>query len=255
MKRHFIPALALLVILISGTTCFARKFKDESLNYRVMYKLGLVNKQAGHATLSLKNRGRHYELLLTAASEPWADKIYMARDTLIGVVEIDGFRPLSYRKMAHEKGDFKLDVVDYTYAGETVVAKAHRKQYNSKNELKKELENVFEVEGTAVDILSSYYYMRLLPFHEIHPGFSETISVFSGKRRELLTLRYVGEEKVTLGKEEYPAYHISFTFTDAANPGKTSSAPMDAWIRVADLVPLKLVGKLPVGKVECYLVE
>ena len=51
-----------------------------------------------------------------------------------------------------------------------------------------------------------------------------------------------------LNKNKYPAYHITFTFTQ--ENGKISSDNMDAWISTTDSrIPLLMEGKLPVGKV------
>ncbi|MDE6396058.1 MAG: DUF3108 domain-containing protein, partial [Muribaculaceae bacterium] len=68
----------------ANIVCSAFKFSNEALNYKVMYKWGLVHKQAGHATLSLKKSGDEYVTNLTASSEKWADRFYKVRDTLSG---------------------------------------------------------------------------------------------------------------------------------------------------------------------------
>ncbi|MDE6287819.1 MAG: DUF3108 domain-containing protein, partial [Muribaculaceae bacterium] len=69
--------ILLLILALAGTVVMASPvFHDESVSYRVMYKWGLINKQAGTATLSLKDCGDHYTTCLTAASAPWADRIY-----------------------------------------------------------------------------------------------------------------------------------------------------------------------------------
>ena len=58
----------------SGAVPFSQ---SESLSYKVMYKWGLINKQAGTATLTISRNGDTYKSRLTAASAPWADKFYM----------------------------------------------------------------------------------------------------------------------------------------------------------------------------------
>ena len=54
---------------------------------------------------------------------------------------------------------------------------------------------VLEAEGTTVDMLSAYYYMRSLPFPMWDSGHTECINIFSGKRKELLTIKYHGIEE------------------------------------------------------------
>jgi hypothetical protein len=100
-------------------------------------------------------------------------------------------------------------------------------------------------------MLSAYYYMRQLPFESWDKGYVLTVNIFSGKRKELLTIRYVGTETITTDKKSYTCYHVKFLFTSDGR--KKTSDDMDAWISTdSNRVPIKLEGKLPVGKVQCY---
>ena len=234
----------------------ATEFTNESLNYRVMYKWGLINKQAGHATLSLKKDGGQYELMLAAASEPWADKFYKVRDTLVGAVEIASFRPLVYKKFSHEGGEYRRDEVKYSYSGSVVTGAATRKHWDKKNVLKIDKQLTLTAEGLTVDMLSSFYYMRNLPFNSWKPGHKSTVNLFSGKRKEILTITYLGEETIEMNSKRYSTFHISFSFTDPEKPSNETSDPMDAWISTEkSRIPLKLEGKLPVGKVQCFFID
>ena len=230
-------------------------FSNEKLNYRIMYKWGLVNKQAGHATLSLKSTPKTYELLLTAASEPWADNFFKVRDTLAGSVERANFRPVIYKKMSHEGGEHKRDVVSYTYSGDVVVGTCTRKKWDKNYNIKVDEKRTLTARGVTVDMLSSFYYMRTRPYSSWQPNHVEKINIFSGKRREILTIKYLGKETIEVGKKNYSTYHISFTFTDPQKPSKQTSDPMDAWISTeGSRIPIKLEGKLKVGKVQCFYV-
>lgn len=234
-------------------TAGAFEFRNEKLNYRVMYKWGLVNKQAGHATLSLQSDASTYRLMLTAASEPWADRFFKVRDTLVGKVDRSGFRPQEYHKMSHEGGDHKHDVVRYTYSGDVVVGTCTRKKWDKNYTLKVDEKRTLTARGMTVDMLSSFYYMRNRPYTTWKPGHTETINIFSGKRSEKLTIKYLGKENIEIDKKTYATYHISFTFTDPTKPSKQTSDPMDAWISADEArIPLKLEGKLKVGKVQCF---
>lgn len=254
MKRYFLYIFLAAVCLSISVTGRGATFADESLNYKVMYKWGLINKQAGHATLSLRNVGNEYRMTLTAASEKWADALYKVRDTLEGRVDIATFRPIVYKKMSHEGGETRIDVVNFQYpAGNKVVGKTRRRQWDKKDELKIDRTQMLEAEGTTVDMLCSFYYMRRMAFPTFKVGHSEKINIFSGKRKEILTITYLGEETIDIDGKNYNTYHISFSFTDPASPKKETSDPMEAWISTeASRIPLKLEGKLRVGKVQCY---
>lgn len=251
MKRLYTLILSLAITLASANIAIAVSFNNESLNYKVMYKWGVVNKQAGHATLSLKRQGNQYITQLTAASEHWADRFYKVRDTLNGNIVINGFRPTFYEKIAHEGGEHKHDIVRYSRSGSNVTGNCTRRVVNKKGQLTKNEKRSLTAIGTTLDMLSSFYYMRSLPYNTYRAGHPITVNVFSGKRKELLTIKYIGTEKINVDKKTYNCYHIRFTFT--GDGGKKTSDDMDAWISTEpDHIPIKLEGKLKVGKVQCY---
>ena len=79
-------------------------------------------------------------------------------------------------------------------------------------------------------------------------GESVKLNIFSGSKKEILTIHFKGVEMVEVQNKRLPAYHITFTFT--TDGGKISSDNMDAWISTtSNRIPLLLEGKLPVGKV------
>ena len=59
-------------------------------------------KDAGTATLSLKNIGDKYHVKLTGKTKSWADNFYQVRDTLTGTIAKNGLKPEEYSKIAHE---------------------------------------------------------------------------------------------------------------------------------------------------------
>ena len=239
-----------IAIIIASLWCAlgaaANTFSPETLHYKVMFKWGLINKKAGTVAINI---GHHpeggYASRLTAASAPWADKFYRVRDTLQCRMSLD-LKPSLYEKFSHEGKEDKVDRVVYSRSGYRVTAKCTRKKWKS-GKLTVNEQRDLAAEGTTVDMLTAFYYMRALPFPTWKPGHVLTINIFSGKRKELLTIKYLGNEAVE-GKD---CYHISFIFT---SDGRTrTSDDMEAWISTdAERIPLKLEGKLPVGKVKCY---
>lgn len=246
-----------LLLLMAGTTAMSASSTDcqdrlapESLHYKVMYKWGLINKQAGSATLTLTHAPDGYHSILAASSAPWADRIFRVRDTLISKMMYDGMRPVLYEKIANEASEHKHDRVVYHYTGpSSVKADCYRKE-STKGVLKVDEHRVLQADSLAVDMLSSFYVMRTLPYASWLPGHEYVVPIFSGKLKETLTIRYHGVDNVKVGDKDFPAYHITFIFTSKG--GRKSSDDMDAWIWTDDRrVPLRLEGKLPVGKVHC----
>lgn len=250
MKR--IKTIIITVALIAGLTCAAQSFNNETVRYKVLFKWGFVQKTAGHATLTLTNREKTYDLRLAASSAPWADKFYKVRDTLIGQVNKQGFKPIIYEKKSHEGDEHKHDVVRYSYSGAKTIGTCTSKKWDNDGKMLRNQNNKLEAYGTTVDMLSSFYYMRSLPYSTWKPGHVVTMNVYSGRRKELLTIKYVGTQKVKVDKKTYECYHIRFLFT---SDGKTkTSDDMDAWLMTTGThVPVKMVGKLKVGEVQCLL--
>ena len=65
MKRLLIYIILSVAFICAGATDFA----DETLHYKVMFKWGLINKQAGTVAITLANRPEQYVGQLTAKSE------------------------------------------------------------------------------------------------------------------------------------------------------------------------------------------
>lgn len=249
MKRIVFNILRFVVLASVTLGVSAANLNDESLTYKIKYKWGLIHKQAGHATVTLTNSGRDYIVQLAATSEPWVDKIYQVRDTLNGVIAKDGFRPQFYEKIAHEGKEDKHDTVLFEYLDSGVVG--HCTRLAAKNGVVRDnYKQTLHAEGVTVDMLSAFYYMRWLPYQTWKPGHKEILTIFSGKKKETLTIEYHGVEDAKSDKKSHRCYHITFIFT--SDGGKKSSDDMDAWITADDRrIPVRLEGKLPVGKVHC----
>ena len=94
--------------------------------------------------------------------------------------------------------------------------------------------------------------LRTIDMKKLKADGSMSTTVFSGKRKERLDIKYVGEENVKLRDESrHNAYHIKFCFTEE---GKTkSSDDIDTWISKDEArIPLMLRGNLPIGEVCVY---
>lgn len=245
--------LAIFIILIAASQSWGANFAyNETLNYRILYKWGLINKQAGTASLTLTEHGDHLKAVLVGHSASWADKFYQVRDTLLGTMDKATLRPFIYEKKAHEGNEDKHDVVRFSFVGDNVKGHCTRVVYK-KGELTKDQQIELDATGTTVDMLSSFYYMRSLPFQDWKEGHGESVTIFSGKQKETLTFRYNGIQTIDIGNHRFKCYHITFVFT--GDGGKKTSDNMDAWITAdSRRLPVQLEGKLPVGKVKCELV-
>lgn len=252
MKKFIKIFFILLFFNIALVPKAATPFQDEKLHYVISYKWGLIHKDAGDATLSLRRTGNNYDIMLAAKTKPWADKIYQVRDTLKGVLGVRDLKPLSYTKITHEKGKFARDEIKYSFTGNKTTGVA--KKIRIKDGKPTVTEKTLEADGPVYDMLSVFYYLRKLDYSQLNKNKIYTATVFSGSKKETIKIRSLGVEKIKLkNKTEQEAYHIKFNFT--SNGGKKSSEDIDTWISLDNRhIPLYLVGRLPVGEVRAYYI-
>ncbi len=228
-------------------------FSDEVLNYVITYKWGIIQKESGDATLSLKNKGSNYKIVLTGKTRPWADRFYVVRDTLLATVSKTGFRPLVYKKMAHEGKNYSKDILKYSYSGREVTATCDKHKRNKHGEISDSRKEM-RASGAAYDMLTIFYYLRTIDYSAFKSNMRIKTTMFSGSAAETLTLQCIGKTNVKLrnGKTK-EAYHIKFTFTTGG--GKKSSSDIEAWISADEQrIPLIVVGSLAIGKIKAIYV-
>lgn len=241
------------MLLAYGTASADTKFADETLNYVITYKWGLITKDSGDATLSLKNQGSKYYIKLTGKTRPWADGMFQVRDTLISVMDKTKFRPLSYTKVAHEGGKYAKDVIEYSYSGNHVSGKATK--YREKKGQTKNENLELSAAGDTFDMLSVFYWLRTIDPATLPIGQKVTATLFSGSHEETVKIWKAGEKTIKMRDgTKREAWHMKFTFTSKG--GKKTSDDIDAWIsKDGKRLPLEIKGSLPLGHVSAYLVN
>lgn len=254
MKSHarILLSLLLLLFLAPHEAWADISIPTESLTYKVLFRWGFINKKAGWARLDYSPGTVTSEAVLYAGSEPWADKIYYLRDTLTTRMT-PAYVPTYYERVANEDGKYARDVVRFSRSGSKVSAVADRYRRASKPGAElTHATTTLEAEGVTVDMVSAFYYARTLPFDKMEQGQQRIINIFSAKKKERLTITFLGREQIRIDANTYETYHISFRFT--TDGGKESSDPIDTWVEVAaPHRPVKLEGKLKVGKIMCLL--
>ena len=246
-------ALSFIAALLAVMSARGAEFSNETLRYVVSYKWGLIHKDAGDATLSLRRSGDEYRIMLTAKSRSWADKFYSVRDTLIARVATSGFRPRHYTRIAHEDGKYARDDISYSYSGTTITGSCRRERH------RKGKVNVSEktliASRQAWDLLSVFYFLRTIDYSQLTSRKVVSTTLFSGKEAESVIIKSLGEETIKLSdKRKVNALKVSFRFTTAGK--KKSSEDITAWLSAdSRRIPLLVVGSLPVGQIKCRLVE
>lgn len=243
-----------MMVCLPGMAKASTAFQDETLKYVLTYKWGLITKDSGEATLTLRNKGNDYNIRLTGKSKPWADKFFTVRDTLVSVISKKDFRPKTYIKSAHENGKYAVDVINYEYAGDVVGGRVNKHRVDSKGKVT-DKNMLLTASGDTFDMLSVFYWLRSIDVGNLEKGKKIKASLFSGSYSETVTMWKVGLEKLKMRDGTVrDSWHIKFTFTSKG--GKKSSDDMDAWISTDPRhIPLKLQGSLPLGKVAAHLIS
>lgn len=246
--------IALLWVTSVVNSSFASSnFGNETLKYVITYKWGLISKDTGDATLTLKNQGSKYYIKLTGKTRRWADKFFTVRDTLLSVVDKSKFRPLSYTRIAYESGRFYRDEMVYSYSGNNVNGKIskHREYKGKITDSDKDL----KATGEAFDIVTLFYWIRTVDPATMAVGQKLTATMFSGTEEETVKMWKVGQDEIKLRDgTKRDAWHMRYSFT--SKQGKKSSDDIDIWVSKDDKrLPLEIRGSLPVGKVIAYLVN
>lgn len=236
-----------VVAFLSVGTVWGVNFSNETLNYQIVYHWGLIWKHAASATMEIRDCGDTYDAKLCAKTLSWVDKIYKVRDTLYSTIDKNGFVPVKYIKATNEKNHVGRDSVEFSRTGNVTTGNCTRIRPD-----REDFKITLTTEGKAYDMLSVFYMLRTLDMDKLKADGNYQTTVFSGKRKERLVIKYVGEENIKLrDKSKHDAYHIKFTFTEE---GKTkSSDDIDTWISKDDMrIPLMLKGSLPIGEIRVY---
>ena len=245
--------LSICTAFASVTASATTKFADETLKYVITYKWGLITKDSGDATLTLKNQGSRYYIRLTGKTRPWADGLFKVRDTLVSVMDKEKFRPISYTKAAHEGGSYTKDHIEYSYSGNRVTGNGTI--YKEKKGETKTSELELAAEGDTFDMLSVFYWIRSFDPEKMTEGKKLTATLFSGSHEETVKIWKVGEGSIKMRDgTRRDAWHIRFTFTSRG--GKKTSDDIDAWIsKDGKRIPLEIKGSLTLGHVCAYLID
>ncbi|MDE6638521.1 MAG: DUF3108 domain-containing protein [Muribaculaceae bacterium] len=254
MNKFLKIFLAVFVVLLGRFSAnAATKFDNETLKYVITYKWGLITKDSGDATLTLKNQGSKYYITLTGKTRPWADGLFKVRDTLVSVMDKAKFRPISYTKIAHEGSSYLKDVIEYSFSGNKVSGKGS--VYKDKKGQVTSSDLNLSATGDTFDMLSVFYWIRSVDVANMVEGKKMTATLFSGSHEETVKIWKVGEGVVKMRDgSKRDAWHLKFTFTSKG--GKKTSDDIDVWISKDNKrVPLEIKGSLPIGHASAYLIS
>ena len=194
--KKFYKILLFIGLLLLPALVFGQG--QETLNYVISYKWGLIHKDAGEAKFIRTPKGNGYELKVIGKTKPWADKIFNVRDTLYSYVSKPNYLPSKYVRIAHEKGKYSRDEINFSRAGS--VTKGTGKKIREKKEGEGITTKDINIQGTGqvYDILSVFYYLRYINYGSLKANETVNATIFSGDQVEKLTVSCKGKENIKL---------------------------------------------------------
>lgn len=246
--RHTV--IALFTFMLAGwLTSSAWNVPDETLQYSVRFKWGLIDANVGIAklqTYNIPSTGR-FIATLSGKSIDLLGHYYAASDTIVGSIMSDAVKINSTQRIDREHGEFAIETVTGSATARSNVG-PEIGQLPDGQYIHSRVSNYGS--GLTIDLLSVFYYIRQIDYGHYIEGQDFHIDITNGTQVEALDITYTGKEDLgQLGE----AYHISLTFT-AQGTGKSDA--MQVWISTAETrIPLIIDGSLSVGHIECHFLE
>lgn len=251
--RKFLKTLFLLAGLIP-LQCAAWVVPEETLQYEVHYRWGLINANAGVATVKSEQLpgDSKFKATLTGRSVNLLGHYYEAGDMLVGTMMSDTFQPVYNERITRESGEFTIEKVVYSHGGPTAAGESV-KTLPDGTEVRTRVSHY--AGGLTLDLLAVFYYIRQIDYQQMHPGQSVTVNIFAGNTPEVLTVTYQGQETFDFRGTPREVFRIDMSFQGAGG-GSGTSDRMSALISTSDSrIPLVVDGRLKFGHLHCLLLD
>ena len=247
MKKFGILTLSLLSAFAAG----AWTVPDETLHYGVRYKWGLIDANAGIATLTTVNNPADgtFTATLSGRSVDLLGHYYAATDTMVGSIMANDYRPVYSERISREAGEFTIETITYDHSGQSSEGNIVKRLPGGKV-LRSRVSHY--AGGLTLDRLAVFYYIRQIPYERMERGETVTVNIFAGQTPETLTVTYNGRSTRPVRGAEAGTFDISLEFS--TQEPTASSDSMEVWISDDDRrLPLQINGSLKIGHIECSL--
>lgn len=226
---------------------------DETLHYSVNFKWGLIDANAGIATLTTENMPGtgQFKATLTGKSVDLMGHYYAVGDTMVGTVMAETMQPVYTQHLSREAGMFSIETVTYDTSGNSSLGKIVKELPDGKV-VRSRVSHYGG--GLTLDLLAVFYYIRQIEYEKMTPGECVKVNIFSGKNPETLTVTYDGTRVISFDGTDRQVYDISLTFS-AEDGGLVNTDRMNVAVSSdEDRIPLLINGSLKIGHLICRYV-
>ena len=251
MKQLFLTFCFLLPLLLVRANDFPFQAGEE-LMFDIHYKYGLVMLKAGSANYKVvesnyKNKSS-FQSTLDFRTSSFFDKVFKMRDTLRSITTKELY-PLYHIRVIHEG--------NYHFSEEMFFNDFNPRRTEVR--IRKESDQMLKYDTVLTSNMMSYDLLNLVlvicaqDYSQPESIKSNTISVFIGKDRLNVTVRYEGQSVVEKSDTlKYKTYKIALDFSDS-NFNESKSA-IEIWMSDdKNRIPIKIRAKLRIGAAEVYL--
>ncbi|MBL1233017.1 MAG: DUF3108 domain-containing protein [Flavobacteriales bacterium] len=217
-----------------------KAFKDgEKLEFRLHY--GFVN--AGTAKIEVNKLDKKianreiYHIVGTGKTVGAFDWVFKVRDRYETFLDVEGVFPWMFVRDINEGGYKKKQ--KYQFSQTKKMVETHKGE-------------VYETPEGIQDMLSSFFYARTLDYSKAKKGDVFTIWTFVDEEVWPLKIRYMGEDKVKVGK----TYYNALKFHPVTQKGRIFDKEEDVsfWVsNDGNKIPLMIEAKILIGAVKAEL--
>ena len=246
MKR----VIAIIIVLYTFFPLLAQQKLPpiEKLVYTGYYNWGIIWIRAGLVEFTMGKSEKYPEAVLLNAvgySLPSWDWVFKLRDTLTSEFHSDTFLPYEFSRKAHEGNYHKTFDYSFDYT--------NQKAYGVINKIGKYIrQDTIELLPETYDMLSVAWMARGLDFDKLKPKDTVPIKILIDSKIYNLYIRYLGVEKIKVGKKKWDSYVFSPLLVegDVFKGGEN----MKIWVsKDENRVPLMVEAKILVGSVKGIL--
>ena len=251
MKQLFLTFCFLLSLISMKASDLPFQSKEE-LTYDIHYKYGLVMLKAGTTHFKIVessyNNKSSLQSTLDFKTTSFFDKIFRMRDTLRSHMT-ENLQPLYHIRSIHEG--------NYHYAEEIFVNNfstnySEVRVKRASGEILK-FDTILTSNSKSYDVLNLILILCSLDYSPAESSHSETISLFMGRDKIAVTVRFEGQSIVEKSETlKYKTYKIALDFSDAAF--NESKSAIEIWMSDDEnRIPVKIKAKLRIGAAEANL--
>ena len=202
---------------VKADTMFVEKIENQAfkigelLKFDIVWRKSFIGITAGHANMLVKDTVRIknrlcYHVEVTARSTSFIENFFEVNDTISTYIDVEYGMSWKFVKKTREGSYYKDIFIDYDHLYNKAYVEEYRYHDKEGKKIKKQEKYWTEIKPFTQDILSSFYYMRML---YIESGYPMKIPNNSKKKNYMLNVYVNPEETQEVDAGEFKTLMLS----------------------------------------------